>query len=341
MTPVILIYCCAALSRCGVRASSSAAGNENRGGQGRGTRSRGRGIDAATPCYSLARRPSPLVPRKMEVIKTVADLRERLKREPQVACVPTMGNIHDGHLSLVRIARGQSPVTVTTIFVNRLQFGQGEDFEKYPRTFEEDCAKLEAEGNTIVWAPDEKEMYPEPQTFYVDLPKVANKLEGRFRPGHFRGMATVVLKLFNFVQPQLAVFGKKDYQQLAIVRQMVEQFALPIKILPAETVRAQDGLALSSRNRYLSADERKEAIRLREAILGVRDAVLSGDRNFIAMEYAAGALLARHGWNVDYVVVRNQRAVLRPESHDKALVVLGAAKLGQTRLIDNIEVRAP
>jgi pantoate--beta-alanine ligase len=252
-----------------------------------------------------------------------------------------MGNIHDGHLSLVRIARAQAPVTVTTIFVNRLQFGQGEDFEKYPRTLEEDCAKLAAEGNTIVWAPDEKEIYPEPQTFYIDLPKVANKLEGRFRPGHFRGMATVVLKLFNTVQPQIAVFGKKDYQQLAIVRQMVKQFALPIKIFPAETVRAEDGLALSSRNRYLSAAERKEAIRLREAILGVRDAVMSGDRNFVAMEYAAGALLARHGWQVDYVVVRNQRAILRPDANDKALVVLGAAKLGQTRLIDNIEVQAP
>jgi pantoate--beta-alanine ligase len=277
----------------------------------------------------------------MELIKTVAELRERLRRESQIAVVPTMGNIHDGHLSLVRIARTQAPVTVTTIFVNRLQFGQGEDFEKYPRTLDEDCAKLKAEGNTIVWAPDEKEIYPEPQTFYIDLPKVANKLEGRFRPGHFRGMATVVLKLFNAVQPQFAVFGKKDYQQLAIVRQMVKQFALPIKIVPAETVRADDGLALSSRNRYLSFVERKEAIRLREAILAVRDAILSGDRNFIAMEYAAGVLLARHGWQVDYVVVRNQRAILRPDANDKALVVLGAAKLGQTRLIDNIEVQAP
>ncbi len=277
----------------------------------------------------------------MEIIRTVAELRERLKREPQVACVPTMGNIHDGHLSLVRIARTQAPVTVTTIFVNRLQFGQGEDFDKYPRTLQDDCQKLEAAGNTIVWAPDEKEMYPTPQSFYIDLPKVANKLEGRFRPGHFRGMATVVLKLFNCVQPQFAVFGKKDYQQLAIVRQLVEQFALPIRICPAETVRADDGLALSSRNRFLSPVERKEAIRLREAILGVRDAVLGGDRNFIAMEYAAGALLARHGWNVDYVVVRNQRSVMRPDANDKALVVLGAAKLGQTRLIDNLEIEAP
>ena len=277
----------------------------------------------------------------MEVINTVAQLRERLRHEPLVACVPTMGNIHEGHLSLVHIARTLASVTVTTIFVNRLQFGQGEDFDRYPRTLQEDCARLEAEGNSIVWAPDEKQMYPEAQTFYIDLPKVANKLEGRFRPGHFRGMATVVMKLFNTVQPQFAVFGKKDYQQLAIVRQMADQFAMPIRIIPAETVRAEDGLALSSRNRFLSPAERKEATRLREAILGIRDAVLTGDRNFIAMEYAAGALLARHGWNVDYVVVRNQRAVLRPEAQDKALVILGAAKLGQTRLIDNLEVQAP
>ena len=276
----------------------------------------------------------------MEVIKTIRELRERLKRESQVACVPTMGNIHDGHLSLVRIAREHAPVTVTTIFVNRLQFGQGEDFEKYPRTFEDDCTKLQAEGNTIVFAPDEKQMYPEPQVFYVDLPKIANKLEGRFRPGHFRGMATVVLKLFNSVQPQAAVFGKKDYQQLAIVRHMVDQFALPITIIPAETVRAEDGLALSSRNRFLSPAERIEAIRLRQAIMQVKEAVESGDRNFIAMEYAAGALLARHDWKVDYVVVRTRRG-LRPEPQDKELVVLGAAKLGTTRLIDNQEILAP
>lgn len=277
----------------------------------------------------------------MEIFKTVKELRERLKRESQVACVPTMGNIHDGHLSLVRIARKHAPVTVTTIFVNRLQFGPSEDFDKYPRTFEEDCTKLEAEGNTIVFAPDEKQMYPEQQVFYVDLPKIASKLEGRFRPGHFRGMATVVLKLFNSVQPQIAVFGKKDYQQLAIVRHMADQFALPISIIPAETVRADDGLALSSRNRFLSPAERKEAIRLRQAILQVKDAVESGDRNFIAMEYAAGELLARHDWKVDYVVVRTRRSLLRPDAQDKELVVLGAAKLGTTRLIDNQEILAP
>jgi pantoate--beta-alanine ligase len=249
-----------------------------------------------------------------------------------------MGNIHDGHLSLVKIACQHSPVVVTTIFVNRLQFGQGEDFERYPRTFEDDCAKLEAEGNTIVFHPDEQDMYSEPQEFFVDTPKVANTLEGRFRRGHFRGVCTVVLKLFNVVQPQSAVFGKKDYQQLAIIRRFVDQVLLPIRIIPAETVRASDGLALSSRNRYLSAEERKEAPRLREAILQVRDSIHSGDRKFVAMEYAAGALLARYGWDVDYVVVRNQRELRHPGPDDKDLVVLGAASLGATRLIDNLEV---
>jgi pantoate--beta-alanine ligase len=277
----------------------------------------------------------------MEVIHTVRELRQRLAAETQVGCVPTMGNIHEGHLSLVDLAREQTSCVVTTIFVNRLQFGQGEDFDKYPRTFEDDCGKLEARGNTIVFAPNEKEIYPEPQIYYVDLPKVANVLEGRFRRGHFRGMATVVLKLFNIVQPQVAVFGKKDYQQLAIVRHMTGQLSLPIRIIPAETIRAEDGLALSSRNRYLSPEQRKEAVRLRQAILQVRDSVAAGDRNFVAMEYAAGALLARHGWNVDYVVVRAQRGLSRPESQDKDLILLGAAKLGQTRLIDNLEVEAP
>jgi pantoate--beta-alanine ligase len=277
----------------------------------------------------------------MEVIRTIRELRDRLKNEPQVACVPTMGNIHDGHLSLVRIARKHAPVTVTTIFVNRLQFGQGEDFDKYPRTLEDDCVKLEAEGNSIVFAPDETQMYPEPQVFQVDPPKIANKLEGRFRPGHFRGVSTVVLKLFNIVQPQVAVFGKKDYQQLAIVRHMVDQLALPITIIPAETVRADDGLALSSRNRFLSPVERKEATRLRKAILQIQRAVEGGDRKFIAMEYAAGELLARHDWKVDYVVVRTRRGLLRPDPQDKELVVLGAAKLGTTRLIDNQEILAP
>ncbi len=277
----------------------------------------------------------------MEIIRTVAELRDRLAREPNVGCVPTMGNIHDGHLSLVRLGLTHSPFVVTTIFVNRLQFGQGEDFESYPRTFEDDCAKLEAAGCALVFHPDEREMYPEPQVFSVDPPPVANKLEGRFRPGHFRGMATVVLKLFNIVQPKSAVFGKKDYQQIHIVRHMVDQLALPVRIVAAETYRADDGLALSSRNRYLSPTERAEAARLHEALQQVRVAVEGGDRNFEALEFAADALLARHGWHVDYVVVRSRRTLTQPGPDERDLVVLGAAKLGKTRLIDNLEITAP
>jgi pantoate--beta-alanine ligase len=277
----------------------------------------------------------------MEVIATIPELRERLRRESNVACVPTMGNIHEGHLSLVRIGREHAPLTVTTIFVNRLQFGAGEDFESYPRTFQDDCAKLESAGNNIVFHPDEKQMYPEPQAFHVDPPVIAGKLEGRFRPGHFRGMATVVLKLLNIVQPQTAVFGKKDYQQLSIVRHMVEQLALPVKIVPAETVRAPDGLALSSRNRYLSAAQRAEAPRLQRVLQRVREQVGGGERNFEAIEFAADAELARHGWHVDYVVVRSRRTLMQPEPGETELVALGAAKLGNTRLIDNLEIDAP
>ena len=274
----------------------------------------------------------------MDVIRTIKELRQRLKREPQVACVPTMGNIHDGHLRLVTIAQQHAPVVVTTIFVNRLQFGQGEDFDKYPRTFQDDCDQLAANGCALVFHPDEREMYPEPQEYMVDPPAIANKLEGRFRPGHFRGMATVVLKLFNAVQPQVAVFGKKDYQQLMIVRRMVEQFALPIQIVAAETVRAPDGLALSSRNRYLSEAQRREAPRLQQVLNRVKEAVENGDRNFEAIEFAADAELARHAWHVDYVVVRSRRTLMQPEADERELVTLGAAKLGATRLIDNLEI---
>lgn len=277
----------------------------------------------------------------MEVITSISDLRVRLGREPRVALVPTMGNIHEGHLSLVRIGLTQAPVVVTSIFVNRLQFGQGEDFERYPRTFADDCDKLATAGNHIVFHPDESQMYPEPQVFVVEPPPIANKLEGRFRPGHFRGMATVVLKLFNMVQPQIAVFGKKDYQQIAIVRHMVDQFALPLTIVRAETVRAPDGLALSSRNRFLTETERAEAPRLHRVLARVKEQVEAGDRNFEAIEFGADAELARHGWHIDYVVVRSRRTLMQPEDGEKELVVLGAAKLGATRLIDNLEIQAP
>lgn len=274
----------------------------------------------------------------MELIRTVSELRARLRGEQGVGCVPTMGNIHDGHLSLVRIARRHAPLTVTTIFVNRLQFGANEDFDKYPRTLADDCDKLATAGNDIVFYPDEAEMYPEPQLFKVEPPPIANKLEGRFRPGHFRGVATVVLKLFNMVQPHVAVFGKKDYQQLAIIRHMVDQLALPLRIVPAETVRTDDGLALSSRNRFLSVAERAEAPRMNAVLRRVKEQVEAGDRNFEAIEFAADAELARHGWHVDYVVVRSRRTLMQPAPDERELVVLGAAKLGATRLIDNLEI---
>ncbi|MDP4835806.1 MAG: pantoate--beta-alanine ligase [Burkholderiales bacterium] len=274
----------------------------------------------------------------MEIIRTISELRARLSSEDQVCCVPTMGNIHDGHLSLVRIGKERAPIVVTTVFVNRLQFGQSDDFSRYPRTFEDDCAKLESLGNDIVFCPNEDEMYPEPQVFFIEPPKIANGLEGRFRPGHFRGVCTVVTKLFNAVQPQMAVFGKKDYQQLAIIRELTEQLCLPIEIVPAETVLSEDGLALSSRNRFLNESERSEAPRLRDTMIQIRDAILAGDRKYVAMEYAAGARLARYGWNVDYVVIRAQKGLRRPAEDETNLVVLGAATLGATRLIDNLEI---
>jgi pantoate--beta-alanine ligase len=277
----------------------------------------------------------------MEVITTIEELRRRLKDEPRVACVPTMGNIHEGHLRLVGIAREHTPFVVTTIFVNRLQFVGGEDFDRYPRTFEEDCEKLAAHGVHVVFHPDEKQMYPKPQIFMVDPPAIANKLEGRFRPGHFRGVATVVLKLFNMVQPQVAVFGKKDYQQLHIVQHMVEQLSLPVEIIAAETRRADDGLALSSRNRYLSEAELHEAPRLYRVLDDVKNKIEKGERNFEAIEFDADAELARHGWRVDYVVVRRRSTLTAPERGDRDLVALGAAKLGNTRLIDNLEITAP
>ncbi|HMJ50046.1 MAG TPA: pantoate--beta-alanine ligase, partial [Burkholderiales bacterium] len=198
----------------------------------------------------------------MEVVSTIEALRARLRSEGDVALVPTMGNLHAGHLGLVEIARKHAPSVVVSIFVNRLQFGPNDDFAKYPRTFEEDCAELQSRDVNIVFAPDENVLYPVPQTVMVELPPLANELCGKFRPGHFRGVAIVVLKLLNIVQPRIAVFGKKDYQQLFIIRQMVRELNLPVDIVAAEIMRAPDGLALSSRNSYLSPAERLEAARL-------------------------------------------------------------------------------
>ncbi len=272
----------------------------------------------------------------MRLIHTVVELRQALAGQRETAFVPTMGNLHAGHVALAEIAARHGRPVVASIFVNPLQFGAGEDFGRYPRTLQADCAKLEAVGTDIVFAPDVEEMYPEPQTFAVQ-PPLAGELCGAHRPGHFQGVATVVLKLFNMVQPRYAVFGKKDYQQLFILKGMVRQFNLPIVMIEAETSRAEDGLALSSRNGYLSAGERTEAPRLYRLLKNTADRISTGERDFTALEAAAAGNLAAHGWDVDYIAVRSRATLLPPGHGDTEWVVLAAARLGQTRLIDNIE----
>jgi len=274
----------------------------------------------------------------MDVIHSVSSLRRRLQREPHNVFVPTMGHLHEGHIQLIKIAKPRAVCTVVSIFVNRLQFGPREDFDRYPRTLEEDSERLKQAGVDVVFAPEEGEIYPEPQTFLVEPSDLQNILEGEHRPGHFRGVATVVLKLFNLVMPRSAIFGKKDYQQYLVLRDMVKQFALPIDIIPAETVRAQDGLALSSRNAYLSAKERKEAPRLYRALKQAHADIMGGARDFQRIELHCMSQLADHGWSPDYVAVRRQADLQPPQPADGELVVLAAARLGRTRLIDNIEV---
>lgn len=277
----------------------------------------------------------------MDVIHSVAELRARLKREPNNCFVPTMGNLHEGHIQLVKLAKPKAACTVVSIFVNRMQFGPREDFERYPRTLEDDCEKCARAGVDVVFAPDEKEIYPEPQTFAVEPADLQNILEGAVRPGHFRGVATVVLKLFNMVGPKSAIFGKKDYQQCRVLHTMVRQFSLPIEIILAETVRAADCLALSSRNVYLSTQERAQAPQLYQALAQVKDKIMAGNMDFVSMALDAEAQLTQRGWLPDYVAIRRQNDLQLPEPGDKALVILAAAKLGKTRLIDNIELDLP
>src|SRR6266581_1425372 len=257
----------------------------------------------------------------MDIITSVAALRERLEREPDNVFVPTMGNLHQVHIQLMRLAKRRAAAcTVVSIFVNRLQFGPKEDFERYPRTLQSDSEKMKDVGVDVVFAPDEAEIYPEPQTFVVEPSDLQHILEGAFRPGHFRGVATVVLKLFNMVRPHTAIFGKKDYQQYVVLRDMVKQ------------------LALSSRNGYLSAAERAEAPRLYRTLQTARGEALAGKRDFQRIELQAMAELAAHGWRPDYVSVRRQADLQPPGAGDRELVVLAAAVLGRTRLIDNVEV---
>lgn len=278
----------------------------------------------------------------MQIATTTAELHRLLAKRGTVAFVPTMGNLHEGHLKLMRIAREHGDTVVASIFVNRLQFGPNEDFDRYPRTFEADCANLEREEVDVLFAPQEQEMYPTPQVYRVMPPPLADELEGASRSGFFHGVCTVVLKLFSIVEPDVAVFGKKDRQQLKIVRGMVQQFNLPIRIVPAETVRAEDGLALASRNSYLSPEERREAPRLYRTLSWVAEQILGGRHDYANLEAAARADLSRHGWKVDYIAIRHGLALRIPHpegyDHPNLLIVLGAAMLGATRLIDNVDV---
>ncbi|HYX64179.1 MAG TPA: pantoate--beta-alanine ligase [Burkholderiales bacterium] len=264
----------------------------------------------------------------MQIVADIAALRAALGAAGPTALVPTMGNLHEGHLALVRLARRTAPKVVVSIFVNRLQFLPGEDFDRYPRTFERDRGLLEAEGVDFLFAPSEEQLYPRPQGYFVQPPAMAHELEGRYRPGFFQGVATVVLKLFNCVQPVAAAFGKKDYQQLLVVRGMVEQLNLAIRILAGETARERDGLAMSSRNGYLSAAERAEAPRLYRVIQQVAAGMLPEQ---------AMRELRTAGWQPDYIEVRRRADLAVPQAADQERVVLAAARLGATRLIDNLE----
>ena len=275
----------------------------------------------------------------MKIIHTIKELRDWRREAGSVAFVPTMGNLHEGHLALVREAAKRADKVVVSIFVNRLQFGQGEDFDRYPRTLEQDAAKLAGEGVAVLFAPNEQELYPRvAQQYNVEPPNLQNELCGAFRPGHFRGVATVVAKLFNIVEPDYACFGKKDYQQLAILQGMAADLNFRVEIVPVDIGRAADGLALSSRNQYLSEAERKQAPQLYRELQAIARAVENGNRDYAALEQQAAANLKQAGWQVDYVEIRHAGNLPVAHVGDNKLVVLAAARLGNTRLIDNVEI---
>ncbi|HBO4965602.1 MULTISPECIES: pantoate--beta-alanine ligase [Pseudomonadaceae] len=265
------------------------------------------------------------------------------KQNRSIGLVPTMGNLHQGHLSLLETARRESHFVVTSIFVNPLQFGPKEDLQAYPRTPQEDRDTLARAGCDLLFAPNTEEMYPNGLSSHcsVSVPGVSEGLCGESRPGHFEGVATVVSKLFNIVQPDIAVFGQKDYQQLAVIRAMVQDLNVPIRVLGAPTVRAPDGLALSSRNGYLSPSERSIAHLLYENLKRMVETIERGGQDFSALIQSAGAALEQAGFNLDYLDIRSARTLQAATATDQELVILVAAFLGRTRLIDNQECRRP
>jgi len=279
----------------------------------------------------------------MQIIHTVAELRAALKNRGHIGFVPTMGNLHSGHIQLVEIAKQHAQCIVVSIFVNPLQFGANEDFSTYPRTLKEDCEKLALADADIVFAPSVKEMYPDfdgkalNQSMTITPPPFAAELCGASRPGHFSGVATVVMKLFNIVMPQVAVFGKKDFQQLLVIKELVKQFNLPIEIIAGETMREPSGLAMSSRNGYLTQEQKTAAAQLQQNLQKIVTEIRQGNHNFAALEKSATEALSHQGWLVEYVSVRSAFTLEPATEYNAYLVVLAAAKIGQTRLIDNID----
>jgi len=279
----------------------------------------------------------------MQRIHTVKELRSSLKAQKNIAFVPTMGNLHDGHIALISLAKQHGDCVVASIFVNPLQFGPNEDLANYPRTLEADCKKLTDAGADIVFIPNVQEMYPDfdgehlNQTMTITPPPIAAELCGASRPGHFSGVATVVMKLFNLVMPQIAIFGKKDFQQVYVIKELVRQFNLPIRIIAGDTVRETSGLAMSSRNGYLTPAQKTEATQLYQCLVNIVHAVKQGNTRFTDLEQAASQTLTQQGWLVDYISVRAASTLKPATNQDNELVVLAAAKLGSTRLIDNID----
>lgn len=278
----------------------------------------------------------------MQTCQRVSDLRAQLAQArnngKRIALVATMGNLHEGHLQLIRLAKTLADVVVASIFVNPLQFGLNEDWEQYPRTLERDSSMLSAEGCDLLFCPTEMDMYPngmETQT-KVEVPTMTNILCGASRPGHFLGVTTVVAKLLNMVQPDTAIFGIKDYQQLTVIRRMVEDLCIPVQVVAAPIARADDGLALSSRNSYLTAEERPRAVALYQVLNQARDAIQAGSRDYAAIETAAQQQLSQAGMRPDYFSIRQAKTLEPASAVDTDLVLLGAVYLGKTRLIDNV-----
>jgi pantoate--beta-alanine ligase len=280
----------------------------------------------------------------MITLSTAHDLRRQVRawrmQGERIGLVPTMGNLHAGHLHLVREARRLADRVVVTIFVNPLQFGQGEDFDSYPRTLEQDQGQLEDMGTDLLFAPPVSEVYSRPpgEQTLVEVPGLSDILCGASRPGHFAGVATVVCKLFNLVQPDVGVFGEKDFQQLLVIRRMTEDLCLPVEIAGVETQRAADGLALSSRNGYLTAEERARAPQLYRVLQETAEAIRQGVSDYAALETKAKDRLTEYGFRPDYFTVRRSGDLARPSAEEGGLVILAAVHLGQARLIDNLRI---